>query len=410
MKKFIAGKTYIPVAQQVIGEEEPAALIEVARSGNFSYGIQSRHFEQKLSDFTAQKFVTLCNSGSSSDLLALSAIVEKYPRVKGKIVTCATGFPTTVNPILQMGYDVIFVDVDKKTLNPVLWQLMTTLGWGDVIGAILTHNLGFPFAEDRVSEKCKEGGKFLISDCCDAMGSTISYMPVGSWSDCSTYSFYPAHTISCGEGGAVITNDEELYRIIESYNNWGRDCYCKPGVDNTCFKRFAQQFGELPEGYDHKYVFSRLGYNFKMTEMQAALGSAQMNKVEDFVSVRKSNYTYLKSSLSILHEYFDLVEPLESSFPSPFGFPLTVKESAPFTRGRLIRFLENRKIGTRMVFGGNLLRQPAYLDNPNIITPWPCEGSDFVMNNTFWVGCHPGLTVEMMQYMVENIFEFAQGL
>lgn len=406
-KQFVAGKDTIKVAGQWLDETDITSLLEAVVAGNYAESQKGFEFAKKLSDTNGGRRALLCNSGSSANLLAVTALMEKYPERK-KVVTCATGFPTSANAVLQNGGELLFVDANRSTLNAQLWQVMDALTYDEVGGVILAHTLGFPFNEKIIYDKCKELGKWFVSDTCDAMGATINDFPVGFYSHANTFSFYPAHHLSCGEGGAVLTDSPSLMKIIRSYSEWGRSCYCDPGCDNTCGKRFTQQLGELPFGYDHKYSYERIGYNMKMSEFQAALGNSQIDHLPYFVRKRKENFNYLLQGINGLGGYFDTVSvdfPGVSS--SPFGFPLVVREHTHINKTRAVRFLESRKIMTRPIFAGNLTRQPSYLavkDKWSI--RWVLSDSDYLMENAFWIGCHPGLTHPALDYMIENLYEF----
>lgn len=405
-KEFIAGKTYIPVASQVIDQQEIENLIDVAFSEKYTEGKWCNQFSRNLSKLTGKSHITLVNSGSSADLVGISTFMETNPQKK-LVVTPATNFPTTVNPIFQNGGEVRFIDVDPLTLNAVPWQVMSSLEDEAVGGIALAHTLGFPFDEKLVMSKCEEKGKWLLVDTCDALGGTLNNIPLGTYSHGNTYSFYPAHQMMTAEGGAFCTNDSEIHKIAESYSNWGRDCNCPPGCDNTCGKRFQQKMGNLPYGYDHKYIYARLGYNLKMTEFQGALGCAQSEKIVNFSQKRRESYQYLRDSLAPLEEYLQFVEILDGANPSPFGFPISVRPNKYMPRANFVRYLEDHKIGTRMVFGGNLTKQPAYMQIKNRWhTCWPLTGTDYIMNNTLWIGVHPALTQGMLDYMVTTIHEF----
>jgi CDP-6-deoxy-D-xylo-4-hexulose-3-dehydrase len=379
-------------------------MIEAVLKGWFTEGEYADRFAKQLSQVAEKRFVTLANSGSSANLLAMLAMREWVGDDSViYVVTCATGFPTTVNAIIQAGFEPRFVDANSLTLNASMWQVMEQIKNPMVAGVMLAHTLGFPFREDLIAEECKKYGKFLVVDCCDALGSEINGHPVGYYADIHTYSFYPAHHITTAEGGAVITHDPELDRLIKSYRDWGRDCWCGTGVDNTCGKRFTQQFGELPFGYDHKYVYSRLGYNLKMTDLQASLGESQIRRLKDFTQARRMNTMKLREGLRDLNHRIFFPEYPDETNPSPFGFPITFLAGESKTRNELVQFLTKRNIGTRPVFAGNLTRHPAYL---NYGSAYPLDDADYIMNNSVWIGCHPSLTDEMISYMIESIQEF----
>lgn len=407
-KKFIPGKSLIPPSNASIDEGEIINVIDAALNGWFTEGAICQAFLGKLKEITNNKYGVLCNSGSSANLLAL-ALTKNYGTGKKFIVTCASGFITTVAPIIQNGFIPIFIDIDPITLSPNIDQLVSVMKEyrKDIEGAIFTHTLGIPFNELEVYSIL---GSFpiLITDCCDALGASvrklnsIDYVPVGSYSYMSTYSFFPAHHITTGQGGAVLTNDEDIYSMLKSLVAWGRSCYCKPGQNNTCGKRFQWETNNLPDGYDHKYIFDYLGYNLQMTELQGAIGYRQIHRLDEFHKARLSNFDALYQALFQYLEFIRLIPyPLET-IPSPFGFPIIVRDAAPFTANDMIGYLEDHKIGTRRIFGGNLLRQPAFEKVNYIARPTP--GADYLMNNGFWIGCHPSITDEMLDYMLE-VFE-----
>ena len=398
-KRFIAGKTIIPASGASISSDDISAIVESALQGWFTDFKFCEKFRQEIFKVTGKKYVVLTNSGSSASLLAITACLDKY-EWGDCVITTAVGFPTTVAPIIQNSMTPIFIDIDPSTLSPSRDQYEEVLdrNWEGIAGSIFAHTLGFPF---RTTEfLIGEGKKFLISDTCDALGIPIDYK-----GDAITLSFFPAHQITTGEGGAVCTNDEELFELIRSYGSWGRDCYCKPGQSNTCGKRFGHEFANMPKGYDHKYTFSRFGYNLKMTEMQAALGLSQIKRLPEFVKARRFNYDRLAIGLpKKASEYFDLIEVPEWSNPSPFGFPMVRKSGSPFQLPEFIRHLELHKISTRRLFGGNLTRQPMF-DHWGEVGQ-DLSGSDKLMNDLVWIGCHPGIDDEMMDYMLEIIESF----
>jgi len=397
---MIMKKLEIPVSDADIDELDVSTLMSVVDSKWYTDGKFHSLFKQRLISTTKSRHITLCNSGSSALLLATSACAELYNSKKnGKkyVITCATGFPTTIVPAIQAGFIPYFVDIDRKTLQINHDTVLDLLGNREVAGIIVAHTLGFPFPADLIGESVFED-QFFIEDCSDALGAKIKGFPVGTFSNASTYSFFPAHHITTGEGGAVGTDNGKLHKIIESYNNWGRDCWCKPGESNTCNNRFGHQLGKLPEGYDHKYTFSRLGFNLKMSEFQSALGSSQINRLPEFVEKRQINFLSLYDFLSC-YEELDLIDwNYTDDSPSPFGFPITVNEKANFTRNELVHFLENSGIRTRPIFGGNLIRQPMMQEVPYLVAG-EMKNSDYVMNNSFWIGCHPKIHVEELEYM-----------
>jgi CDP-6-deoxy-D-xylo-4-hexulose-3-dehydrase len=397
-KKFIAGKSRIPASYPELGREEYEQIDKVLRRGWITEGAACREFRMLLSEYTGQTFVELCNSGSSADLLAVAAL-SPYEETNKYVITCAIGFPTTLTAIYHNNLIPLFIDIDPTTLAPSMGHLHYALEkYDDIVGAVLTHNLGFPY--DEKMAKALLGNRWLISDCCDALGGRVHEKHVGAFSDVSTYSFFPAHHITTGEGGALCTNKGGLFDKIRSLNNWGRDCYCAPGQQNVCGKRFEQDFEGLPAGWDHKYTFTEVGYNLKMTEFQAAYGIAQMEKLEYFVETRQDNFYDLLQRLSKYKEWLRFVTVTNFSNPSPFGFPITVTTDE-FTAQDLIAHLESNKIATRRMFGGNLARQPAFKKLPHATVAF--DSADYVMERTFWIGVHPSITYEMLDY-IEEVF------
>jgi CDP-6-deoxy-D-xylo-4-hexulose-3-dehydrase len=408
-REFQPGISPVPVSGKVIDGADVSAVVDAALDAWFTTGRFAEEFERKLARFVGVRSASLVNSGSSANLVALSALTS--PKLESRrlmpgdeVITVAAGFPTTVNPILQNRLVPVFVDVALPSYQIDVRQLERALG-PRTKGIIVAHTLGNVFDLDAVVAFARENRLWLIEDCCDALGSTWKGRPVGTFGDIATVSFYPAHHITMGEGGAVLTDQPSLRLLIESFRDWGRDCWCDPGKDNTCGKRFDWQLGTLPCGYDHKYTYSHVGYNLKATDMQAALGASQMEKLPDFIQRRKDNYRYLLSGLEALQEYLLLPRATPGADPSWFGFPIGIREDAPFRRDELIRILEAKKIGTRLLFGGNLLRQPAYQGAEfRVIGDLP--NTDFVMNNVFWIGVYPGLTRQMLDFVVTTITEF----
>jgi CDP-6-deoxy-D-xylo-4-hexulose-3-dehydrase len=354
----------------------------------------------------------MVNSGSSANLLALSALTS--PRLGDKrllpgdeVITVAAGFPTTVTPILQNGLIPVYVDIDLGTYVANSEQIQQAIG-PKTRAIMMAHTLGNPFNLDLVQKLSEENNLWVIEDSCDALGGTYRDRQLGSFGDLSTFSFYPAHHITTGEGGAVLTKGAELKPIVESFRDWGRDCWCPPGCDNTCFKRYNWKLGELPEGYDHKYTYSHIGYNLKSGDIQAAIGLTQLKRLETFVASRKSNWKYLYEGLKHLDEFFILPTSTENSDPSWFGFALTLRPSQKISRNEIVEKLNNAKIGTRLLFGGNLLRQPAFSGTPRRIVG-NLENTDRVMNDTFWVGVWPGLSSNMLDYVIEKIHSIVKG-
>ena len=408
-KNFIPGKTMIPVSGKVFDETELQFLISSSLDFWLTSDRFNKEFEKNLSIFLNSTFVLTTNSGSSANLLAVSALKSKELGKRSlndgdEVITVAAGFPTTVNPIIQNNLVPVFVDV--KLGSYVIDETRIENAISDKTKAImLAHTLGNPFNLNYIKELCKKYNLWLIEDCCDALGSTYENKHVGSFGDIGTLSFFPAHHITMGEGGAIFTDNPLLKKIIESIRDWGRDCFCAPGKNNTCGKRFEWKLGQLPEGYDHKYTYSNLGYNLKITDMQAAVGLGQLKKISTFVSVRKENFSYLKNELKEFEKYLILPEPTPKSKPSWFGFPITVKESAPFSKNDLVNFLASKLIDTRPLFAGNIVRQP-YFETISYRVVGRLQNTDLIMNNTFWIGVFPGLTQEMLQYVVEEFKNF----
>lgn len=409
-REFVPGETPVPISGRVFDEEELEFLVNAALDFWLTTGRYAEQFEKEFARFIGVRSASLVNSGSSANLLALSALTsprleERRLRPGDEVITVAAGFPTTVNPIIQCGLVPVFVDVQVPTYNVDVGQLEEALS-EHTRAVVLAHTLGNPFDLQAVASFVSQHHLWLIEDCCDAVGSTYNHRKTGTFGDLATTSFYPAHHITMGEGGCVLTDKPLLKTLAESFRDWGRDCWCAPGKENTCGKRFDWQQGELPHGYDHKYIYSHVGYNLKATDMQAAVGVAQLRKLPSFIETRKKNFAYLRAGLKDLEEYFVLPEATTSSDPSWFGLPLLVRETAPFSRNALIEFLTSRKIGTRQLFGGNLVRQPAYAGlNYRVIGDLPT--SDRVMNQAFWIGVYPGLTQAMLDYVLETMNEIA---
>lgn len=409
-RDFVPGSSPVPISGRVFDEQELELLVESSLDFWLTTGRFAEQFEREFAKFVGVREAVLVNSGSSANLLAVAALTsqklgDRRLRPGDEVITLAAGFPTTVNPILQNGLVPVFVDVQIPTLNVDVSYLETALS-NRTRAVFFAHTLGNPFDLDAVTAFTKKHGLWLIEDCCDALGSTYRGEKVGTFGDLATVSFYPAHHITMGEGGCVLTEKPLLRTLVESFRDWGRDCWCAPGKENTCGKRFDWQLGELPHGYDHKYIYSHVGYNLKATDMQAAVGVAQLKKLPAFIEARKRNFAYLKSGLKDAQEHFVLPEATPNSDPSWFGFPLLVREAAPFSRNALIDFLYEKKIGTRQLFGGNLVRQPAYAGlNYRIVGD--LRTSDRVMNQAFWIGVYPGLTPAMLDYVLETINEIA---
>ena len=408
-KKFISGKTVVPVSGKVFDETEIQLLISSSLDFWLTSDRFNKEFEKNLSNFLNSSFVLTTNSGSSANLLAISALKSKELGQRSlndgdEVITVAAGFPTTVNPIIQNNLVPVFIDVKLGTYAIDETKIENAIT-KKTKAIMLAHTLGNTFNLSYVKELCKKYNLWLIEDCCDALGSTYENKHVGSFGDIGTLSFFPAHHITMGEGGAVFTDNPLLKKIIESIRDWGRDCFCAPGKSNTCGKRFDWKLGELPEGYDHKYTYSNLGYNLKITDMQASVGLGQLKKLSTFVSIRKENFSYLKNELKEFEKYLILPEPTPKSKPSWFGFPITVKESAPFSKNDLVNFLASKLIDTRPLFAGNITKQP-YFKNITYRVIGNLENTDLIMNNTFWIGVFPGLTQEMLQYVVKAFKNF----
>ncbi|MDR3734409.1 MAG: lipopolysaccharide biosynthesis protein RfbH [Acidobacteriaceae bacterium] len=409
-KTFSPGSV-VPVSGKVIDGDDVAAVVDSALDGWFTTGRWAKDFEKKLAKFFGLRSASLVNSGSSANLVALSALTspklgERQLKPGDEVITVAAGFPTTVNPIIQNRLIPVFIDVTLGTYEVDVEQLEAAYS-PKTKAVMIAHTLGNVFNLDAVTAFCKKYNLWLIEDCCDALGSTYKGQKVGTFGDIATVSFYPAHHITMGEGGAVLTNKPSLQVLIDSFRDWGRDCWCEPGQDNTCGKRFDWELGKLPCGYDHKYTYSHIGYNLKATDMQAALGVSQIEKLPHFIARRKENFAYLKNALKPLEQYLELPVATENSDPSWFGFPIGVKTDAPFTRDQLTRALEAEKIGTRLLFAGNLAKQPAY-EGWEFRTVGDLKNTDFVMNQVFWIGVYPGLTTEMLDFIVKTATDFVE--
>ena len=406
---FEPGQTMIPPSGKVLDAAELKAMVEASLDGWLTTGRFNEAFEKKLRTFLGVKFLITTNSGSSANLLAFSALTspqlkERAVKVGDEVITVAAGFPTTVNPILQFGAIPVFVDIDIATHNIDVTKVEGAIS-PKTKAIMLAHSLGNPFNLKVILEICKKYNLWLIEDNCDALGSRYNGQLTGTFGDIGTLSFYPAHHITMGEGGAVFTNNAELKTIIESFRDWGRDCYCAPGKDNTCGKRFCWKLGDLPEGYDHKYTYSHLGYNLKITDMQAACGLAQMDKLDGFIDARKNNFNYLYERLKSCEDFLILPQATPNSDPSWFGFLMTIKPEANISRVDLLSYLDQEKIGTRLLFAGNLTRQP-YMKGRNYLVSGDLKHTDRVMNDSFWVGIYPGLTEEMLDFTVTKIESF----
>ena len=408
---FVPGKTPIPYAGRVFDEHELTNLVDSSLEFWLTHGRYSREFEERFSNFLGVKHCYLVNSGSSANLLAFMALTsdklgDRKIRRGDEVITVAAGFPTTVTPIIQYGAVPVFVDVSLPTYNIDCNKLEAAFT-SKTKAVMIAHTLGNPFDIDRVKAFCQKHDLWLIEDNCDSLGSRYNGQLTGTFGDIGTSSFYPPHHMTMGEGGAIYTNDETLSDILLSLRDWGRDCTCPSGKDNTCGKRFSEQFGTLPIGYDHKYVYSHFGYNLKASDMQAAIGCAQLDKIEQFITSRKENFAILRAGLQDLEKEFILPKATSNSDPSWFGFPLTVRKTAPFTRNDIVRHLENAKIQTRMLFAGNLIRHPCFDgmrqsgESYKAVSALP--ETDRVMTNTFWIGVYPDLKDEHLDHMLDSI-------
>jgi CDP-6-deoxy-D-xylo-4-hexulose-3-dehydrase len=410
-RDFVRGASPVPVSGKVIDAGDLTAVVDSALDSWFTTGRWAKDFERKLARFVGVRSASLVNSGSSANLVAFSALTspklgDRQIKPGDEVITVAAGFPTTVNPIIQNRCVPVFIDIALPSYEVDVTLLEAALS-PKTRAVMIAHTLGNCFDLEAVSDFCKKNNLWLVEDCCDALGATFNGKMAGSWGDISTVSFYPAHHITMGEGGAVLTDKPALQVLIDSYRDWGRDCWCEPGVDNTCGKRFDWQLGTLPCGYDHKYTYSHIGYNLKATDMQAALGVSQIAKLPAFIAKRRKNFEYLKAGLQAASEWLMLPEGTPGCDPSWFGFVIGVRESAPFTRDQLTAALEAAKIGTRLVFAGNLTRQPAYAQAEfRIVGELP--NTEFVMNNVFWVGVFPGLDESMLQHIVDTIVTFCK--
>lgn len=410
---FVPGQHAVPPSGKVIGAPELQAMTEAVLDGWLTTGRFNQAFEKRLARYLGRRGVLTANSGSSANLLAFSALTSPRlgDRAIGKgdeVIGVAAGFPTTVNPILQFGAVPVFVDIEMGTYNIDASLIEAAIG-PRTKAIMLAHTLGNPFNLKVVRELCDRYGLWLIEDCCDALGSTYDGRQVGSFGDLGTLSFYPAHHITMGEGGAVFTDSPLLKRIVESFRDWGRDCYCGPGEDDTCGKRFCWQLGDLPQGYDHKYTYSHLGYNLKITDMQAACALAQMDRVDDFIAARKRNFTWLSERLAGCAEQLILPQATANSDPSWFGYPLTLRDGCGVERLDLLRHLDAQKIGTRLLFAGNLTRQP-YMKDQQYRVASDLSVTDKVMKDTFWIGLWPGLGEEHLEHAARNIEDYVRRL
>jgi CDP-4-dehydro-6-deoxyglucose reductase, E1 len=411
-REFIPGETPVPISGKVFNAVEIQFLVDAGLDFWLTTGRYAEQFESEFARVFGLRYALLTNSGSSANLLALSCLTSPSLKAKAlnpgdEVITVAAGFPTTLNPIIQNGLVPVLVDVEVPTYNVDTSQLEEALS-ERTRAVIFAHTLGNPYNVARVSEFVKKHDLWWIEDCCDAVGATYQNKHVGTFGDLATVSFYPAHHITMGEGGCVLTDRPALKTLVESFRDWGRDCWCVPGAANTCGKRFDWQLGDLPHGYDHKYTYSHVGYNLKLTDMQAAVGVAQLQKLPAFIEARRNNFRFLFEGVKDLQEFFILPEATPESEPSWFGFPLAIKPEAPFTRDYVLRYLDERKIATRLLFGGNLLRQPAYqgLKHRKV---GDLRNSDFVMNQVLWMGVWPGLSKEMLTFVVETLHRMVKN-
>ena len=408
-KPFFGGISQIPVSGKVFDGDELINLVDSSLDFWLTSGRYAHEFEEEFAKVMGVKHAMLCNSGSSANLLAVSALksdrLGERALVDGdEVITLAAGFPTTVNPIIQNRLTPVFIDCELGTYDANAENIQAAIS-PRTRAIVMAHTLGNPFNLDAVMQIAKENNLFVVEDTCDAVGATYDGKPVGSFGDLSTASFYPAHHVTMGEGGCVLAKTASMRKIVESLRDWGRDCWCLTGEDNTCGRRFDWQLGGLPYGYDHKYTYSHIGYNLKLTDMQAAVGVAQLKKLPSFIAARRKNFNRLYEGLKKYEEFFVLPATTPKSEPSWFGFPITVKEGAPFSRFDLVQHIESRRIGTRQLFGGNLLRQPAYKDMPMRVVG-ELKNADIVTDSTFWIGVYPGLTNQIIDFMVETISEF----
>ncbi|MDD4915224.1 MAG: lipopolysaccharide biosynthesis protein RfbH [Methylococcales bacterium] len=408
-KVFIPGETVIPPSGKIIGGKELSYMVEASLDGWLTTGRFNEQFERNLAAFIGVSSALTVNSGSSANLLAFACLTseklgERALKKGNEVITVAAGFPTTVNPILLYDLVPVFVDVEIPTYNIDASKIEAAIT-PNTKAIMIAHTLGNPFDIDKVAALAEKYNLWLIEDCCDALGSTYNGRNVGTFGDIGTLSFYPAHHITMGEGGAVFTNSRRLKTIVESFRDWGRDCYCDPGVDNTCKKRFSWQLGGLPAGYDHKYTYSHLGYNLKITDMQAACGLAQLERAPELIEIRKRNFKFLKERLSTCQDFLILPEATKGSDPSWFGFPITLKSDNGFERVELLKYLDSHKIGSRLLFAGNLTRQP-YMKGRHYRIADNLDVTDIVMQHTFWIGIYPALSFEMLDYVALKIEQF----
>ena len=412
VKEFVPGESPVPVTGKVFGVEEITAAVNSSLDFWLTSGPYTEKFESRFAKTVGMRHAHMVNSGSSANLLALSALCspklgDRALKPGDEVITVAAGFPTTVTPIIQNGLIPVYVDIDLVTYvaNEVTLEAAVSTKTRAIM---MAHTLGNPFNLNLVAKLAEKHNLWVIEDSCDGLGGTYKGQNLGSFGDLSTFSFYPAHHITTGEGGAVLVKKAAHKTIVESFRDWGRDCWCPSGCDNTCLKRYEWTLGELPEGYDHKYTYAHLGYNLKSGDIQAAIGLAQLDRLDSFIKLRKRNWAYLRSGLNDLEELLLMPEAVPDSDPSWFGFALTVKPGGPKTRNQIVQELNEAKIATRLLFGGNLLRQPAFMGTPRRVVG-ELTNTDIVMNDTFWIGVWPGLTIPMLDYMVENIHRIFKG-
>ncbi|MBN1980133.1 MAG: lipopolysaccharide biosynthesis protein RfbH [Chitinivibrionales bacterium] len=412
-RPFRPGVDYVPYGGRVFDSDDVQHLIDAGLDFWLTTGRFAAQFEQDFAKFFGVRYARLCNSGSSANLLAISCLTspkleDRQLQPDDEVITVAAGFPTTVNPIIQARLVPVLLDIELDTCNLDTQYLEDAIS-PQTKAILLAHTLGNPFALDAVMDVARRHNLWVIEDNCDAVGSTHRGRLTGTFGDLATVSFYPAHHITMGEGGCVLTDQSVLKSLVESFRDWGRDCWCEPGHENSCGRRFAWQLGDLPYGYDHKYIFSHIGYNLKLTDMQAAVGVAQLHKLPIFIAARRRNWQILYDGLKSLEEFFILPRPAPESQPSWFGFLLIIRPEAPFTRHAIVQFLEEQKIATRLLFGGNLIRQPAYQDVSYRVVG-QLTNTDLVMNQAFWIGVYPGLTDAMLNYMINTIYAFIDKL
>ena len=408
---FVAGTSSVPVSGRVFGASDVQHLVDAGLDFWLTTGRFATRFERDFARVMRARHAILVNSGSSANLLAVTALTspmlgDRALKDGDEVITVAAGFPTTVNPIFQNRLVPVFVDVELPGYGIDIAQLAAALS-PRTRAIIVAHTLGNPYDIGAVAAFAKEHNLFLIEDCCDAVGATFDGQPVGTFGDLATVSFYPAHHITMGEGGCVLAHTPIFKRIVESFSDWGRDCWCETGCENTCGKRFEYQLGDLPYGYDHKYSYSHVGYNLKLTDMQAAVGVAQLERLPDFIAARRQNYDYLRDRLDDLSDVLEFAKVHHKAVPSWFGFPMRVRETAPFDRNALVAYLESRRIATRLLFGGNLVRQPAYRGLSYRVVG-KLTNTDRIMHGTLWIGCYPGLTTEMLDWIVATFHAFCR--